>query len=105
MPAGSSARTVRSLNGGLPTARSKLSGRRALVKSSPLIHASGWSSLAIRAVVGSISMPVAADRAATFSGIIARNRPVPQPGSSTLPPRKPMRPSAAHTARTMNSGV
>ena len=59
----------------------------------------------MRAVVGSISMPVAAEHAATFSGIIARNRPVPQPGSSTLPPAKPMRASAAHTARTMNSGV
>ena len=96
---------MRSLNGGLPTARSNISGSRALVKSSLRIHASGYSSLAMRAVVGSISMPVAADLAASFSGIIARNRPVPQPGSSTLPPLNPMPERAVQTARTMNSGV
>jgi len=56
-------------------------------------------------VVGSISTPVIADLAAIVSGIIARNSPEPQPGSSTLPPLKPSRARADQIARTMNSGV
>ena len=39
------------------------------------------------------------------SGINAGNRPLPMPGSSTRPPRKPSRSTAVQTARTMYSGV
>ena len=35
----------------------------------------------------------------------AKNRPVPQPGSSTRPPSKPIRRNARQMARIMNSGV
>jgi hypothetical protein len=76
-----------------------------LVKSSALIQASGKSSLTMRAVTGSASMPVSTVLAAAASGSMAMNRPVPQPGSSTRPPVKPMRVSARQIARTMNSGV
>ncbi len=75
------------------------------MKSSARIQASGNSFAAIRAVIASASMPVSAALAAAFSGTSARNRPVPQPGSSTLPPLKPMRVSASQIDRTMNSGV
>ena len=105
LPDGSSPRTVRSLNGGLPIARSKVSETFALVKSSWRTHASGCSSLAMRAVDGSISMAVTAVLAAAASGISARNRPVPQPGSRIVPPAKPMASTAFQTAWTMNSGV
>jgi hypothetical protein len=40
-----------------------------------------------------------------FSGISAGNRPVPIPGSSTRPPRKPSRVTPVQTARAMYSGV
>ena len=104
-PAGSLARTLRSENGGFPTARSNVSLSFALVKSSLRTHASGYSSFAMRAVVGSISIAVIVEPFATASGISARNRPVPQPGSSTRPPVNPIRSSARQIARTTNSGV
>ena len=96
---------MRSLNGGLPITSSNVSASRALVKSSFLTQASGCSSAAIPAVHGSISMAVNAVLPASASGISARNSPVPQPGSSTVPPAKPMRVTAPQMARTMYSGV
>ncbi|GAV37107.1 hypothetical protein ROTAS13_04800 [Roseomonas sp. TAS13] len=59
----------------------------------------------MRAVIGSASMPVRLVLLARASGSRDRNRPVPQPGSSTEPPAKPMRVSVCQIARTMNSGV
>ncbi len=96
---------MRSLNGGLPIASSNVSAMRALVKSSLRTQASGCSSAAIRAVHGSISIAVALVLPTRLSGIKARNSPVPQPGSSTVPPAKPMRVTAPQMARTMYSGV
>src|SRR5271165_4096303 len=78
---------------------------RALVKSSARMRAFGWRSFAIRAVIGSISTPVSVVLASSASGMRAKKRPVPHPGSRTRPPEKPMRPSARHITLPMNSGV
>ena len=55
--------------------------------------------------VGSISTPVSASLPARASEERAKNRPVPQPGSRTRPPSKPIRRSVRQMARIMNSGV
>ena len=78
---------------------------RALVKSSARMRAFGWRSFAIRAVTGSISTPVSVVLSSRASGMRAKKRPVPHPGSRTRPPEKPMRRNARQIARTMNSGV
>ena len=96
---------MRSENGGLPIASSNVSAMRALVKSSLRTQASGCSKAAIWAVHGSISTAVNAVLPTSGSGISAMNSPVPAPGSSTVPPPKPMRVTASQMARTMNSGV
>ena len=59
----------------------------------------------IRAVIGSISTPVSVVLVSSASGMRAKKRPVPHPGSRTRPPEKPMRRRARQMARTMNSGV
>ena len=59
----------------------------------------------IRAATASISTPVSASLPARASGQRAKNRPVPQPGSRTRPPSKPIRRSVRQMARIMNSGV
>ena len=71
---------------------------RALVKSSARMRAFGWRSFAIRAVTGSISTPVSVVLSSSASGMRAKKRPVPHPGSSTRPPEKPMRLKARQIA-------
>ena len=59
----------------------------------------------IAAVTGSSSTPVMWQKSRSPAGINAGKRPLPMPGSSTRPPRKPSRCTAVQTARTMCSGV
>jgi hypothetical protein len=59
----------------------------------------------MRAVAASASMPVRLVLSASCSGIRAKKRPEPHPGSRIGPPAKPMRSTARQTARITNSGV
>ena len=77
-----------------------MSAMRALVKSSARMRAFGWRSFAIRAVIGSISTPVSVVLSSRASGMRAKKRPVPHPGSRTRPPEKPMRRNARQIAAT-----
>jgi hypothetical protein len=105
LPAGSSVLITVGANGGLPIARSKSGGRMAFVKSASQMSDSGYSSFAIRAVMGSRSTPRNDDRMAMPSGISALNKPVPTPPSKIAPPVNPSCRSPFQTARTIYSGV
>ena len=92
---GSCSRT--SANGTLPTAASNVpAGYGVAAKDSVRIVASGYSAVAIAAVVGSSSTPtMSAD-----AGAMPMKVPAPAPGSSTRPPSKPSSPSAVQIALT-----
>lgn len=90
------------LNGTFPITRSKPpSGGRESANDSARISASGYSAAAIPAVTGSSSTP--STRAP--GGAKARKFPLPQPGSSTVPPSKPRPVTASHIARTIAASV